>query len=284
MLTPKGRMIAELRAHRVTAEGAPELWVEIPRAALAGTTEQFRKFLPPMFARWADVSDEVGVLGVYGPKAAERLGRAFGEAVPELAEDDSQRLSFEGTPLLVAGSRFAGGPGFEVLGARTALAALRYALVGGEPAASELSAEALEVLRIEAGRPRYGADLGENTIPTEAYEPSGLMPRAVSFTKGCYTGQEVIVRIAHRGHVNRHLRGLLLGDAEPPSPEMPLVNPETGKEIGRVTSSARSPRFGQTVALGYVRREIEPGAVIRVGADGPSATVVALPFPVPPAA
>jgi folate-binding protein YgfZ len=284
MLTPKGRMIAELRAHRAPAEGTPELWVEVPRAALAGTAEQLKKFMPPMFARWADVSEEVGVLGLYGPQATERLGRALDEAVPALAEDDTRRVSYQGDPLLVVGSRYTGGPGFEIIGARTALAALHEALSQSEPATPEISADALEVLRIEAGRPRYGSELGETTIPTEAYETTGLMPRAVSFTKGCYTGQEVIVRIAHRGHVNRHLRGLLLGDAEAPAPETPLVSPETGKEIGRVTSSARSPRLGQTVALGYVRREFEPGSEVLLGAGGPSATVVALPFPTPPAA
>ena len=105
------------------------------------------------------------------------------------------------------------------------------------------------------------------------------MDRAVSFHKGCYTGQEVIVRIAHRGHVNRHLRGLLLGEAPAPAARAPLVNPQTGKEVGWTTSAAFSPRLGQTVAMGYVRREIEPGAEVRIGAaDGVSARVVGLPF------
>ena len=102
----------------------------------------------------------------------------------------------------------------------------------------------------------------------------GLLPRAISFTKGCYTGQEVIVRIAHRGHVNRHLRGLLLGDAPAPSFRTPLLHPDTGKEIGWTTSAAFSPQLGQTIALGYLRREVGPGDAVRLGAaDGPSATV-----------
>jgi folate-binding protein YgfZ len=138
---------------------------------------------------------------------------------------------------------------------------------------------ALETLRIEEGRPRYGRELTEETIPTEAFESTGLMSRAISFHKGCYTGQEVIVRIAHRGHVNRNLRGLLLGEAPAPAASAPLFHPETGKEIGWVTSSAHSPRAGQTVALAFVRRELGPGDRVRVGAaDGAEATVSSLPF------
>ncbi len=117
------------------------------------------------------------------------------------------------------------------------------------------------------------------TIPTEAYESTGMMPRAISFTKGCYTGQEVIIRIAHRGHVNRHLRGLLLGDAPAPAARTPLFHPDTGKEIGWTASAAFSPRMGQSVALGYVRREVAPGGTVRVGsAEGAEATVSGLPF------
>jgi glycine cleavage system aminomethyltransferase T len=105
------------------------------------------------------------------------------------------------------------------------------------------------------------------------------MERAVSFGKGCYTGQEVIVRIAHRGHVNKHLRGLLLGDAPAPAPGTRLINPATGKDAGWLTSVAFSPMLGQTVALGYVRRDVEPGMAVRVGdAEGAEARVVRLPF------
>ncbi|HKP77484.1 MAG TPA: glycine cleavage T C-terminal barrel domain-containing protein, partial [Longimicrobiaceae bacterium] len=102
--------------------------------------------------------------------------------------------------------------------------------------------------------------------------------RAISFSKGCYTGQEVIIRIAHRGHVNRHLRGLLLGDA-PAEPGMRLFSPETGRDVGWLTSVTRSPLLGQTIALGFVRREVEPGATVRAGSvDGAKATVAKLPF------
>jgi tRNA-modifying protein YgfZ len=106
-----------------------------------------------------------------------------------------------------------------------------------------------------------------------------MMPRTVSFTKGCYTGQEVVVRIAHRGHVNRHLRGLLLGDIPPPAFRTPLSHPESGKEIGWTTSAADSPLCQQTIALAFVRRELEIGGEVRVGSpDGPVGRVARLPF------
>jgi folate-binding protein YgfZ len=119
--------------------------------------------------------------------------------------------------------------------------------------------------------------MSEATIPTEAWEATGLMSRGISFTKGCYTGQETIVRIAHRGHVNRHLRGLLLGDAAVPGYRTPLLHIENGKEIGWTTSATESPLAGQTIALCYLRREIGPGDRVKTG-DAGEATVSALPF------
>lgn len=278
MLTPKGRMIADLRVFRRTTADGTEVLLDLAGEALNGTREHLKKFVPPMFARWADASGEVAALGVYGPSARDVLARALAADVPALEEDETVEAAFGGEPLLIAGTREAGlETGYDLFAPASMAAGLWRALTGagGRP----VGFGALETLRVEAGRPRYGADLGEDTIPTEAYEASGLMPRAISFNKGCYTGQEVIIRIAHRGHVNRHLRGLLLGDVPAPAAGTPLLHPETGKKSGVVTSVAFSPLLGQTVALGYVRREIEPGASVVVGAEGGStATVAALPF------
>lgn len=275
MLTPKGRMLADLRVFR-RADG--EVLVDVAREALEGVREHFRKMVPPMFARWAEATDDVAQVGVYGPRAREVLTAVLGTEVPALAEDAFAEPDFRGATLLVAATREAGlEEGFDVFVPAAQAGELWTALrdAGARPAGFG----ALETLRIEAGRPRYGIDLTEETIPTEAYESAGLMERAISFNKGCYTGQEVIVRIAHRGHVNRHLRGLRLGEASAPAPRTPLVHPETGKEVGWATSAAFSPLLGETIALGYVRREVEPGAQVRVGsAEGASAAVTDLPF------
>lgn len=273
LLTPKGRTLAELRAFRRESE----VLLDLPREALAGTTEHLRKFVPPMFARWADASDEIGCLGVYGPRSLETLRSLLGE-MPALEEDERHDATWADQPLLVVGTRDAGGEdGYDLFAPVSVLPGLWDALLAA--GAKPVGFDALEVLRIEAGRPRYGAELTNDTIPTEAWESTGLMPRGISFTKGCYTGQEVIIRIAHRGHVNRHLRGLLLGDAPAPIERTPLLHPDTAKQVGWTTSAVFSPLLQQNVALGYVRREVIPGSLVRVGdAD---AKVVELPFAKP---
>ena len=140
-----------------------------------------------------------------------------------------------------------------------------------EPAAA-MNADAadLELARIEAGEPKWGAELTEDVIPLEA----GLRDVAISQNKGCYTGQEVIIRILHRGHVNRHLRGLLTHSTDVPAAGTELLR--EGKVVGKVTSAIYSPRFGQAIALGYVRREVEPGSSIKM--NDRDVTVVELPF------
>jgi folate-binding protein YgfZ len=138
-----------------------------------------------------------------------------------------------------------------------------------EAGAHEVSPEAAEIVRIESGRPRHGVDMSEDNLPAEA----GIVDRAVSFTKGCYVGQEPVARMHYKGHPNRHLRGLRL--RQQAAPGTPLVH--EGKEVGRVTSAALSPALGP-IALALVRREVEPGDSVRAGMDGPDAVVEALPF------
>ena len=142
------------------------------------------------------------------------------------------------------------------------------------PAVHRSGAAAWEARRVESGIPAMGAELDERTIAAEA----GLLERCVSFTKGCYTGQELVARLDARGNrVARRLRGLVIGgsvpsdaDAAPPvAAGTALVHPETGKVVGAVTSSAWSPSLG-AVALGYVHRDVEPPASVTVSAAGPA--------------
>jgi folate-binding protein YgfZ len=131
--------------------------------------------------------------------------------------------------------------------------------------------DVLEVLRVEAGWPRYGQDMVDTTIPLEAN-----LTHAISYNKGCYIGQEVIARATFRGHMNRKLAGLLLGATEAtPGTELK----KDGKKVGWLTSVVDSPRKAQRVALGYVHRDsLEPGTELTL-AEGPAtARVAPLPF------
>jgi aminomethyltransferase len=282
MLTPKGRTIAELRA--ATAEGADgtEVWIDLPREVLTAATDHMRRSIPPLYAKWRDASAEVGMLGVYGPRARALLQEVLDGPAPTLEEDERAEGSFEGTPVRVVGSRYAGGEdGFEITLPAEALPPLRDALLsrGESTGVREVGFAALETLRIEAGRPRGGHELTEETIPTEAFESTGMMERAISFGKGCYTGQEVIVRIAHRGHVNRHLRGLVLSGGGLPAEGTRIFHPESGKDVGWTASATKSPLLGRPIALAFVRREVEPGESVHLGEPGgPEARVTILPF------
>ncbi len=152
-------------------------------------------------------------------------------------------------------------------------------LVAGEvappPGVALCGADALEAVRIESGVPAAGHELTEGLIPAE----TGIVAETVSFTKGCFVGQELVARIDSRGgNTPRRLRGVVLGDAEPPATGTPLLDAD-GKALGRVTSSAYSPTLGAAVALAYVHRRVDPPAVAAVGeVGGPDCEIRTLPL------
>ncbi|MDX6550966.1 MAG: hypothetical protein QOJ31_1650 [Gaiellales bacterium] len=142
-----------------------------------------------------------------------------------------------------------------------------HRLLASAPAAAE-PVQAWELARVEAGMPRYGREFDDGTMPAEA----GLVPLAISFSKGCYPGQEPVARLQYRGHANRGLRGLeLQGDL--PAAGEPVVLGD--REVGRLTSPVDSPRFGP-ISLAVLRREVADGD--RVTVAGTPAIVRALPF------
>jgi folate-binding protein YgfZ len=271
-LTAKGKMVADLRAFR-RPDG--DIVLELDVGALENAMEHLRKFVPPLFARF-EALETAGVLGVYGPASREMVERALGIQVPaDLREEGFVTVDVDGGGALVARTLEYGEDGYDLILPTDALEGVWESLV--EAGARPVGYAALDVLRIEAGRPRWGAELDESVIPLEA----GLRDRAISQTKGCYTGQEVIIRILHRGHVNRHLRGVKLGDAPAPAAGTELFPPGGEKAVGRITSACHSPLHEQTIALAYVRREVEPPAELRLGApDGAVARVFELPIPI----
>jgi folate-binding protein YgfZ len=235
-LTPKGKLIGDAR---IVRRANNDVWVEADLASLDNLEANFKKTVPPLFAR-AERMTDMRVIGVYGPRSGD----------------------VEITSELKLATSYTGEPGYDFLVRGDAVL----------PKLPRLSFDELETLRIEAGVPRWGAELTEDVIPLEA----GLRHATISETKGCYTGQEIIIRILHRGHVNRHLRGLLLGNAPLPAVGTQLTRGADNKVVGAVTSACVSPLLQQTIALGYVRREVQPGESVMVA--GAEATVVELPF------
>lgn len=278
MLTPKGRMVAEMRVFRRGAE----LLIDTSYAALPGLMAHFRKYVPPLFAEFQDVSDDWSMLSVFGPRAREYVGGGLSVSMPAFMPEcgavwtsihkQVPGLGPDDADVLIARTCYTGMDGYDIFVPTAAVEATWTALRddGLVPAGHGT----LDVLRIEAGQPRWGSELTEDVIPLEA----GLRERAISETKGCYTGQEVIVRILHRGHVNRRLRRLRFGDLPTPDAGTKLIRPSDGRVVGVVTSACYSPLVKETIGLGYVRREVIPPARLHIGTqDGPGVGVSELP-------
>jgi folate-binding protein YgfZ len=279
VLTPKGRTVSDLRMWRDGGEdgdGAP-LFLDVPVAGGEALGAHFRRFLPPRLARVTDVTESTGMLTVLGPAAADWIAReATGLRLERsdlegLAEGELRAIDVgDDRRLVIVRSGEVSEPAWDLVGGSEDIDALRRRIEAtGVP---RVGSGVWEALRLEAGRPAFGADVTEDVIPVEA----GLHTRAIDYDKGCYTGQEVIVRIRDRGRVNRHLRRLVLADGPLPAPGTELWNDAGDKVVGAITSVATSPRRGP-LALGYVRREVDPPGPVRVGsAEGPAAAVEGL--------
>jgi tRNA-modifying protein YgfZ len=272
-LTPRGKIIADLRIFARETE----LLVDVPARASAGWTAMIRKFVNPRATRYVDRTEALADIGVFGPRARIIVGAMTGlhtDALGSLAPYASLTGALGDGSVLVVRAPDIGLEGYDLLvpsDARTTV--WQRAL---ELGALPLGVAAWDIARIEAGRPEWGVDIDESTIPQEANFDE---LHAISYTKGCYTGQETVARVHFRGHVNRLLRGLTYSGATP-IPRGAELFGDADKPVGDIRSSAISPRLGG-VALGMVRREVAPDTEIRVRWEGGHATAVvhALPFP-----
>jgi tRNA-modifying protein YgfZ len=262
-LTHKGKMLGDLRILAVATDerdAAIELLLDTERGALQALFEMIRRFKVGYAVELHKRTVERGLLSLIGPHAqAVAAAEALGER-----EHQSVGVEVDGVAALAVRTDV----GVDLL--CEAAETPRLADVLRERGATPVSELAAECLRIERGRPRYGIDLNETVIPQEA----GLNERAVSFTKGCYVGQETVARLHYRGKPNRHLRGLRLSQPAAAGEELLLGE----RVVGHVGSAAVSPRLGP-IALALVRREADPGSVVQVGEHGTSAEVLELPFP-----
>jgi glycine cleavage system T protein len=212
-------------------------------------------------------------VSVQGPQSPVITEKILQRDLPALAEYGHAAIELAGVPVRVVQASSTGEEGYEIWVGADGMMHVWSAFSGQAAGIDALFAgtEALESLRIEAGIGRYGADFGEDTLPLEA----GLLD-ALSFTKGCYIGQEIVERARSRGHVNWKLVGLAIDSAQPPAAGEKLLS--EGNEIGEVTSACVSPTLAKTIALGYVRREVSDSGTRLVLASGPAAQVAVLPF------
>jgi tRNA-modifying protein YgfZ len=227
LLQPQGKLIAPMQAVRVTDD---TWWLVTDAGGGAAVREGLHRFLIRVKAEIVDASDQFAVLAVRGDGARDLASSVTVDGVVPVAAE------------------WRGAPAVDLVGARDAIAIARAQLLDSHGAPS--APDAYEAARIEAGVPRLGADVDERTIPQEAF----LETRAVSFTKGCFVGQELVCRIDTRGHVNRYLRRLQLDGAAPREAEVVVGD----RVVGHLTS------VSGTTALAMVRHEVEPPATVTV--------------------
>lgn len=256
LLDRKGHMQGDMRVLR-PGEG-PDLLLDTEPEALEAVRRHLGMYKIGRDVDVVDVTAERALLSLIGPRAVEIAGSAA------LPENFCEEVTIAGTKVLAAGTA----SGIDLICEAEARERVAEELLAA--GAAGVSPEAAEILRIEAGRPRFGAEMGTETMPAEA----GIVEQAVSFTKGCYIGQETVARLHYKGKPNRHLRGLKLSGAGAQAGD-PISVGE--KEVGRLGSAGVSPAFGP-IGMAILRREAEPGATVAVGEDGVTAEVVALPF------
>ena len=245
-LTPQGRMVTDLRLH----VRADHVIADVPASLAARLAIQFDQLIFSEDVQVTDVSASVAQVTVCGVGAADVLTTAMSSLRPGhdgfVAPTDESTL-----------------PSYDAFVPEGLVDGMTRALAG--TGAIPMSDELAEALRIEAGRPVFGVDMTEDTIPLEA----GLLERAISTTKGCYPGQEVVIRVLHRGggRVARRLVRLTLGPGSTSPPPAGTLLLADGRETGRITSAAWSPASDCVVALGYVHRDVaELHRTVDVGA------------------
>ena len=254
LLDRKGHMQSDMRVLRF---GNEEIWIDVEPEPLPAVRRHLETYKIGREVEVEDVTEGRAILSLIGPRSAEVA------AAPPLPEHASESLTVYGVECVAVGTS----DGIDLIVATADAERLRAALLAA--GAAEVSGEAAEILRIESGTPRFGAEMDAGTMPAEA----GIVEAAVDFEKGCYIGQETVARLHYRGKPNRHLRGLRLSAPAPTGSALAL----DGKEVGAVGSSCVSPALGP-IALAVLRREAQPGSELALGEDGVTARVVDLPF------
>ena len=256
LLDRKGHMQADMRILRLSTG---DLWIDTEPETAGVVERHMRMYSIGREVEIEDVSAAWAIVSVIGPGAIEATGS--GPLSPEYAQHYYER---DGVEILAVATDL----GVDLIARSEQASALGQLLAAGSEAV-EVSEAAAEIVRVESGRPRFGREMTTSTIPQEA----GIAERAVSFTKGCYIGQETVARLHYKGKPNRHLRGLRLEALVADGDAIMLGD----REVGRVGTAVLSPAHG-AIALAVIRREAEPGSRVEVGETGNAAEVGELPF------
>jgi len=270
-LTPQGRMISDMWVYEL----GDVILLSVPGDAKDTVLAKLDQFIFSEDVQLGDVTATFGQVGVVGPDAARVVSLLMDDSpvtrLTALQEHGNIRGAIAAEPAIVTRITDVGEPGFDIYVERAGIGALKARLA--DAGAVELDPETADVLRVEAGVPEFHRDMDEETIPLEA----GIEQRAISATKGCYVGQEVIIRVLHRGHgrVARKLVGLTLDGNTVPARGSIVKSDQ--KDVGEITSSVRSIALDKPIALGYLQRDfLEPGTHVSV--EGSDAVVTPLPF------
>ena len=280
ILTRKGTLISDLVAYQL----GDALLLEMDPEGLSPAMESLSRYLVSEDVTLADVTGDEALFSVEGPRAAKLLSQILVDlSETRLAELEMHHFISDGgdeRELRVSAARHGPGTAFDVaVPARQAAEFLVNLLDAGRPLGLRpVGWQVQEIRRIEAGIPLLGVDMDASHLPLEA-----RLDDAISFNKGCYIGQEYVVRLAHRGHLNRKLTGLAFSGQTVPNAgdEIRASHDESARAAGRVTSAAFSPSLGQPIAMGYVPSALlEPGTVVTVlsGNGTLQARVTELPF------
>ncbi len=279
----KGRLIASVRVVRLKDEGTdksvcPTFLIDTEPATHERVLKTIERFTLAGDFRITDITSQTTLLSVQGKKAVGVVRSVFGEDVASL---DAKRAIQTSGPkgggatedLTVIRATHTAEEGFDVIVNSARASATWDALhtAGARP----VGYDALEILRIEAGLPRYGVDMDDTNVVTET-----SLDDAVSYTKGCYVGQEIIARIKYRGHVARKLAGITFAQAVKVEANA-IINSLDDKDIGRITSITYSPHLGRSIALGYLKYDyLAPGTEVKIVAGNEEfpAQVTKLPF------
>jgi folate-binding protein YgfZ len=267
LLNPQGRILAELEVYALKES----LLVLSHGSVRERTAATLKKYILGSQVTLEDLTGTLGTLAVEGPHAASVIAEATGLALGGFSELATQEVEIAGVAShLVRRSHF-GGLGAQIIAPQEHLDLLWSTLLGNAHAQHGLPAgmRALNALRLESGVPWFPMDFNDGMIPHEAV----LENTHISFSKGCYTGQEIVERVRSRGHVNRKRVSLKFSASSPPEPGAKLQ--AGGADVGVVTSSAFSPATDTAIGMGYLRRERNAtGSIVEV--EGGTAEVIAV--------